>query len=97
MIRSWNDFQTIFLNKFGEDKTHAALFLELSRIKMNPKEKIKEFNQRFLTLRKKIPTTVRPIEEVTLKFYTSALPLSVAMFVKGEKLTTLEETFDEAI
>jgi len=96
-IRSWTDFQTIFLNKFGDDKTPAVLVLELSRIKMDPKEKIKEFNQRFLTLRNKIPTTARPTEEVTLEFYTLALPLSVAMFVKREKLTTLEETFEEAI
>jgi len=69
-IGSWNDFQTTFLSKFGEDKTPAALVLELSRIKMNPKEKIKEFNQRFLTLRNKIPTTTRLAEEVTLEFYT---------------------------
>jgi len=64
---------------------------------MIPKEKIKEFNQRFLTLRNKIPTAARPAEEVTLEFYTSALPLSVAMFVKRDKLATLEETFEKAI
>lgn len=61
---------------------------------MNPKEKINEFNQRFLN---NIPTTTRPVEEVTLELYTSALPLSIAMFFKRAKLTTLEETFDEAI
>ena len=81
-ITSWVGFRTLFLNKFGEDKTLVTLVLELSRIKMNPKEKIKEFNQRFLTLRNKIPIAVRPAEAVTLEFYTSALPLSVAMFVK---------------
>lgn len=65
-IRSWAKFQTLFLNKFGDDKTPTTLVLELSKIKMNPKEKIKEFNQRFLTLRNKIPTAARPAEEVTL-------------------------------
>lgn len=64
---------------------------------MNPKEKIKDFNQRFLTLRNKIPTAARPVEAVTIKFYTSALPLSMAMFVKRSKLENLEETFEEAI
>jgi len=29
-IRSWIDFQTNFLNKFGEDKNPAILVLELS-------------------------------------------------------------------
>ena len=42
-----------FLDKFGEDKTPALLDLELSRIKMEPKEIIKDFNQRFITLKKK--------------------------------------------
>lgn len=81
-ITSWASFRTLFLNKFGGDKTPATLVLELFRIKMNSKEKIKEFNQRFLTLRNKIPTAARLTEAVTLEFYTSALPLSVAMFVK---------------
>ena len=49
-ITSWGDFSQAFLNKFGEDKTPAMLALELARIKMENKERIKYFNHRFLTL-----------------------------------------------
>ena len=51
-ITNWEEFNKAFLDKFGEDKTPALLALELSRIKMEPKERIKDFNQRFLTLKK---------------------------------------------
>ena len=44
-ITSRNQFQTTFLDKFGEDKTPAVLDLELLRIRMDGKEKIKDFNQ----------------------------------------------------
>lgn len=54
-ITSWNQFQTTFLDKFREDKTPVVLVLELSRIRMDSKEKVKEFNQRFLSLRNRIP------------------------------------------
>jgi len=39
-ITNWNDFETTFMKKFGEDKTLTTLVLELSRIKMAPKEKL---------------------------------------------------------
>jgi hypothetical protein len=35
-ITNWNDFETAFMKKFGEDKTPTTLVLELSRIKMTP-------------------------------------------------------------
>ena len=38
------------MTQFGDDKTFGILFLELSQIKINKKEKIKDFNQRFITL-----------------------------------------------
>jgi hypothetical protein len=39
-ITSWNDFETDFMKKFGEDKTPTTLVLELSRIKMAPRKKL---------------------------------------------------------
>ena len=42
------------MGKFGKDKTPSNLDLELSRMKMDPKEKVKDFNQRLLTLRNRI-------------------------------------------
>ena len=46
-ITSWNEFDLAFTNKFEDDKTPAVLVSELSRIRMEPKEKVKDFNQRF--------------------------------------------------
>ena len=96
-ITSWNEFDLAFMNTFGDDKTPAALVLELSRIRMETKEKVKDFNQRFLTLRNRIPTISRPAEDVTIEFYTSALPVSMAMFVRQKSKLTLAENFEEAI
>jgi hypothetical protein len=55
-IVSWDKFETCFLEKFGDDKSPEVLVMELSSLKMNPKEKVKYFNQRFLTLKNLIPT-----------------------------------------
>ena len=49
-ITSWTQLETIFLTQFREDKTSGVLFLELSWIKFNKKEKFKYFNQRFINL-----------------------------------------------
>lgn len=49
-IRYWKQFETTFLTQFGDDKTPRVLFLDISRIKINKREKIKYFNQRFITL-----------------------------------------------
>ena len=59
-ITNWVEFNKAFLDKFGEDKTPALLSLELSRIKMEPKERIKYFNQRFITLKNKILVASQP-------------------------------------
>jgi len=50
-IVSWEKFESWFLEKFGDDKSPEVLVMEHSSLKMNPKEKIKDFNQRFLTLK----------------------------------------------
>jgi hypothetical protein len=50
-ITYWDRFETCFLEKLRDDKTTEVLVMELSSLKMNPKEKVKNFNQRFLTLK----------------------------------------------
>jgi hypothetical protein len=80
-IISWRIFETIFVNKFGEDKIPSSLVLYLSRMKMDTNENVKDFNQCFLSLLKKIPWASKPTEYVTNEFYTSTLPMSMAMFV----------------
>jgi len=40
-----------FLEKLGDGKPLEVLVMDLSNLRMNPKEKVKDFNQRFLTLK----------------------------------------------
>lgn len=64
---------------------------------MEPKERVKDFNKRFVTLLNKIPTTSQPIDVVLVEFYTVALSVTPTMFVKRVGKETLRENFDEAI
>lgn len=54
-ITSWQQFESTFIIQFGDDKTSGTLFLELSRLRINKKEKVKEFNQLFIILLYNIP------------------------------------------
>ena len=94
-ITSWKQFENAFIIRFGDDKTSETLLLELSMLNINDNEKVKEFNQRFITLLNKIPN--KQPEAIQIEYYTIALPLSVAMFVKRKEIRTLEENFEEAI
>lgn len=76
-ITSWDAFKQAFLEKFGSDKTPTALVLELSRLKMETKEKVKDFNIWFNNLFNRILATIRPTEEVLMEFYVSTLPLLI--------------------
>jgi hypothetical protein len=65
-ITIWNTFKTNFIENFGKDKTPATLVLDISRIKMDVEEKIKDFNQRFLTLMNKISQASKPTKNVSI-------------------------------
>ena len=56
---------------------------------MEPKERIKDFNQRFLTLKNNIPVASQQHEDLIIENYTSALPKYPGMFVKRAGKTTL--------
>ena len=94
-ITSWQQFENAFINQFGDDKTSGTLLLELSGLRINKNEKFKEFNQRFITLLKKIPD--KPPQEIQIEYYTTALLLPVAMFVKRKDIRNLEDNFQEYI
>ena len=38
------------MTQFRDDKTSGILFLEILRMNINKKEKVKDFNQMFITL-----------------------------------------------
>jgi hypothetical protein len=69
--------------------------VEISKIRMGPKERIKYFNQRFLKLLNKMPETSKPGLDIQVEFYSSTLPVSIAMFVKRESKNTLTEEMQE--
>ena len=94
-ITSWQQFENAFIIQFGDDKTSRNLLLELTRLNINYNEKVKEFNQRFITLLNNILDKVP--EEVQIEYYTASLLLTVPMFVKIKDIRALEENFGEAI
>jgi hypothetical protein len=95
-IVSWDKFESIFLEKFRDGKPPEVLVMDLSNLKMNAKEKVKDFNQRFLTLKNRIPADSMPAESLVIAYYTKALHQSIAIWVKRSKKATLLEAFEEA-
>jgi hypothetical protein len=89
--------ETIFLRKFGENKTPTTLVLELSGIKMDAKELVNDYNRCFLSLLRQILRASNPTEDVSIEFYTSSLHISMAIFVNNVEKSTLEEAFQEAL
>ena len=96
-VTSWAAFQQAFLNSYGDDKTPVALVLELSHLKMETKEKFKDFSFWFKTLFNRIQASAIPIEEVLMEFYITALPIPTAMWVKRSNAQTLQGVIDEAV
>jgi hypothetical protein len=81
--------------QFSDEETLGIFSLGLLGIRMDENEKVKDFNQRFITLLNKI--SIKPIEEVQIEYYTSALPPNIAMFVKNQEKLTLVDNFVEDI
>jgi hypothetical protein len=95
-ITSWTKFQKDFLDKFAEETTTGALMAELFAATMTPKERVKDFNQRFMTILNKFQPVVKPAQELQIEVYANALPASISMFVKRAAKKTLAENFEEA-
>jgi hypothetical protein len=95
-ITSWTKFQKDFLDKFVEETTTGALMVELFATTMSSKERVKEFNQRFITILNKFQPKAKPTQELQIKVYSNALPTSISMFVKRAAKLTLAENFEEA-
>ena len=96
-IVSWDRFETFFLEKVRDEKSPKVLVMELSSMKMNPKEKVKYFNQRFITLKKKIHTNSMLAKKMIVSYYAKALHHTATMLVKRSKNNTLLESFEEAV
>ena len=96
-IRDWDTFQEVFLAKFGDDWTIASLVNDLSNLKANSDERIKEFNSRFKKLLNKISAASKPVVDVQIKWYISSLPSNIAIFLDRANKVTLVENMKEAL
>jgi hypothetical protein len=63
---------------------------------MIPKENVKDFNQRFLTLKNKIPIDLMLVESLIVVYYAKALHNDISIWVKRSKKNTLLEAFEKA-
>ena len=94
---NWKQFKTAFMTNFEEDETLHTLLMKISSIRLESKEKVKDFNQMFLTLLNEFPTTTEPNDIVLMEWYTKDISHSMAMWVKMSRNAPFNETFDEAI
>ena len=75
----------------------ATLINDLSNLRIESREPIKEFNSRFNKLLNKIPTDDKPSEQFRSEWYITALPSNIAIFVDRAKQPTLVENMKEAL
>ena len=94
-IASWQQFESSFLIQFRYDKTYGVLFLELSRIRFDKKDKVKDLNRIFINLLNRIPE--KPTNSIQVELCTNALPPPIAMFVKARENKTLVKKFLKTI
>ena len=69
--------------------------VELYVVTMSSKEKVKYFNQIFITILNKFHPEAKPTQELQIEVYANALPTSISMFVKRAAKPTLAENFEE--
>jgi len=72
----------MFLEKCVDDKTPAMLLKELGSLKMEGKEKVKDFNPRFTHILNKFAADTKRHDSITIDYYTSALPTTIVQFIK---------------
>ena len=70
---------------------------DLSNLRAESREPIKDFNLRFNKILNKIPTASQPGKEVRSEWYITSLPSNIAIFVDRANKTTLVENMKEAI
>jgi hypothetical protein len=69
---------------------------ELFTTTMTPNERVKDFNQRFMTILNKFQLVETPAQELQIKVYANTLLNSISLFVKRAAKQTLMKNFKEA-
>ena len=59
-ITSWEKFEEAFMVEFSDEETPRIFHLELLWIRMNENEKVKDFDERSISLLNRIP--IKPVE-----------------------------------
>ena len=73
--------------------SHA--YEKLLSMRMEKKEKVQEFNQRFNTLLNSFSVVTKSTEESLVEYYTTSLYPPISMFVKRAVKPTLAENYEE--
>lgn len=73
------------------------LLKELGSLEVQGKEKLKDFNQRFLRKLNKFAVDTKPHDSITVNYYMSTLPTRIAQLVKRDAKPTLLENCKEEI
>jgi len=72
----------MFLEKKFDDKIPTMLLKDLGSLKMEGKEKVKDFNQRFTHISNKFAADTKPHDSIIVDYYMSKAQTSIAQFVK---------------
>ena len=67
---------------------------ELLSMRMENKEKVEDFNQRFSTLLNNFSSTTKPVEVSLIEHYTTKIDPPITMFVKRSGKVTLVENYE---
>lgn len=72
----------MFLERFDDDKTPSMLLKELGSLKMEGKEKVKDFNQTFTHILNRFLVDTKPHDYITTDYYIFSLPANIVQFFK---------------
>lgn len=73
LIHNWRGFKKLVLEKFVDDKKLSMILRELGNHKIEQKQKVKDFNQRFNHILNRFPLDMKPHDSITIDYFTSTL------------------------
>ena len=95
-ITDWDTFERLFKSKFGHQRTTSTLMKELLSLRMDKKDKVQDFIQRFAAHLNNISVVIKPTKETLMEYFTSTLSPDITMFVKRSVKPYLIENYEEA-
>ena len=95
-ITNWDTFERLFKGNFCSQRTTSSLMKKLFSLRMDKKDKVWDFSERFSSHLNNFSAAIKPAEETLMEYYTSALFPDIAMFVRRSIKHSLVETYEEA-